>query len=201
MVGSSIEPPRAQAMVQELRAAHERALAEGGAAPPVPAIFTLRHLCHAADLGNCAIAWHLSREWAERICEEAVGQALREHSAHLPTAAKATPYTEDELIKRQIGFLDGWVGPFFRAAAGLYPSVGAGLHALVECREACKVSNAEAARRWREVAQILRRVLRASPTVRCAILTALTAGEIEKVAPPPVPSRVLARVESGMAKG
>ena len=179
-----------QAMVQELRtAAHERALM-GRAAPPVPANFTLRHLCHAADLGNCAIAWHLSREWVERICEETVGQALLEHSAHLPTAAKATPYTEDELFKRQLGFLDDWVGPFFRAAGELYPSVGARLNALDKCREACKISNAKAARRWREVAQIFRRVLRSSPAVRGAILTALTDRE---VAPPPVPCKVLAR--------
>ena len=162
-------------MVQELRtAAHERALAVGRAAAPVPAIFTLRHLCHAADLGNCAIAWHLSREWAERICEEATGQALRERFSHLPTAGKLTPYTEDELKKRQLGFLDDWVQPYFRAAAELYPSVGARLHALVECRVACKVSNAEAARRWRQVAQTLRRVLGSSPTVRGAILTALS---------------------------
>ena len=155
-------------MVQELR------IAAVGRAAPLPAIFTLRHLCHAADLGNCASRWHLSREWAERMCEEAVAQAQRELTLHLPTAAKATPYTEDELKQRQLGFLDGWVGPFFRAAAEIYPSVGARLQALVECREACYVSNAEAARRWRQVAQTLRRVLGSSPTVRGAILTALS---------------------------
>mmetsp|Transcript_58384 Transcript_58384/g.115917 ORF Transcript_58384/g.115917 Transcript_58384/m.115917 type:complete len:884 (-) Transcript_58384:598-3249(-) len=104
---------------------------------PVPINFTLKVVCHVADLGNCAISWPLSRVWAQRVCDEATAQAAREQQLGLPFG-KLTPYTEEELVARQLVFLDGWVKPLYQAAAILFPSVRERLEAIQECREACK---------------------------------------------------------------
>jgi hypothetical protein len=57
---------------------------------PLSPAYTLRILCHTADLGNCAVRWHLSRTWAERVCEEAVAQTKREVAMELASSGKAS---------------------------------------------------------------------------------------------------------------
>ena len=99
--------------------------------------FSLRVLCHVADLCNCAIRWQLSAEWARRVCAEAVNQAAREHALGFEVS-KLTPYSDDELCTRQLVFLDGWVRPLFKAAAIIYPGAKGRLGAIQECREGCK---------------------------------------------------------------
>ena len=103
----------------------------------VSAAFTLEVLCHVADLGNCAIRWDLSKAWAGRMCEEAVGQAMREQELGLPFG-RVTPYDDKDLMARQLVFLDGWVSPLFKAAAILYPCVKPRLEAIEQCRKACR---------------------------------------------------------------
>ena len=105
----------------------------------VSASFSLQVLCHVADLCNCAIRWELSKAWAVRVCEEAINQATRESGLGMHVD-KLTPYTDDELMARQLVFLDGWIRPLFKAAAILYPGAKARLPAIRECREACKAS-------------------------------------------------------------
>ena len=103
----------------------------------VPASFTLEVLCHVADLGNCAIRWDLSKVWAERMCEEAVGQAVRERELGLPFG-RVAPYNEKDLMARQLVFLDGWVAPLLKAAAIFYPCVKSRLEAVQACRQVCR---------------------------------------------------------------
>lgn len=71
------------------------------------------------------------------MCEEAISQAHQEQQLGLP-AGKLTSYTDEELMARQLVFLDAWVKPLFKAAAILYPGVKQRLNHLRECREACK---------------------------------------------------------------
>ena len=112
---------------------------------PVPVAFTLRVICHVADLGNCAINWQLSKVWALRVCDEAINQAHKEQMLGLP-CGKLTPYTDEELNARQLVFVDGWVYPLFKAAAILYPGVKERLKDIAECREACKIVTKQNAR-------------------------------------------------------
>jgi len=132
-----------QAMVKELT---QQASDQTTTVPPA---FTLRVLCHVADLGNCAISWPLSKEWAVRVCDEAINQAKREEALGLP-CGKLTPYTDEELTARQLIFVDGWIQPLFKAAAILYPGVKGRLGAINECREGCKVVTTKKASRLSE---------------------------------------------------
>ena len=120
-----------QAMVKDLALEAHKSQSETTAG------FTLKVLCHVADLGNCAIRWDLSKVWAQRVCDEATAQASREQQMGLPFG-KTTPYTDEELMARQLVFLDGWVKPLFKAAAIIYPGCKARLAAIQDCREACK---------------------------------------------------------------
>ena len=105
--------------------------------PPLPAGLTLRVLCHVADLGNCAIKWEHSKDWAARVCEEAISQAGHEQQLGLPHG-RLEPYSPEELATRQLVFLDGWVKPLLKVAAAIFPSVTSRLRAAQDCREACK---------------------------------------------------------------
>ena len=60
----------------------------------------LRTLCHLADLGNCVISWKRSREWAARMCEEAVMQTHAEQrlGLPLPKEPKLTMFSEVEIL-------------------------------------------------------------------------------------------------------
>lgn len=104
-----------------------------GASRPVRLAPWSQVICHVADLGNCAIRWPLSKMWAARVCEEAVAQAVREQTLGLPFG-RVTPYGSEDLMSRQLVFLDGWVNPLFKAAAILYPGVRGRLDAIQECR-------------------------------------------------------------------
>jgi len=129
-----------QAMVKEL------SVQASDTTSAVTVAFTMRVLCHVADLGNCAIKWELSKTWAQRVCDEAINQAHKEQTLGLP-CGKLTPYTDDELTARQLVFVDGWVRPLFKAAAILYPGVKGRLAAIRECREGCKAVTNKGARR------------------------------------------------------
>eukprot|EP00325_Prymnesiales_sp_UTEX-LB-985_P001346 CAMPEP_0174699884 /NCGR_PEP_ID=MMETSP1094-20130205/5015_1 /TAXON_ID=156173 /ORGANISM="Chrysochromulina brevifilum, Strain UTEX LB 985" /LENGTH=467 /DNA_ID=CAMNT_0015897291 /DNA_START=234 /DNA_END=1638 /DNA_ORIENTATION=+ len=118
-----------QEMVKELTQAQASDLT-------VPITFTLRVLLHVADLGNCAIRWELSKVWSRRVCDEATAQAVREQQLGLPCGKMS--YSEDELMERQLVFVDGWVRPLFKAAAILYPAIKERLTAINECRDACR---------------------------------------------------------------
>jgi hypothetical protein len=111
--------------------------ADHGASGNIPAAFTLQVMTHVADLSNCALRWELSRVWARRVCDEATNQAQKEHDLGLPVE-KLTPYSDEELMTRQLVFLDGWVRPLFNAAALLYVGARDRLPAIRECRSACK---------------------------------------------------------------
>lgn len=129
-----------QAMVKELNhAAAERIKAEQSGSPPplIPPTFSLRVICHLADLGNCCIDWHLSKEWAVRVCQEAVDQAAHERRLGM-AHGKTSQYSTDELAARQLVFLDGWVRPFLKAASALYPPAKERLAVSQQCRGACK---------------------------------------------------------------
>ena len=103
----------------------------------VPVAFTIQVLCHTADLGNCAISWPLSCEWARRVCEEATAQSQRELALGMKVD-KSTPYSDEELYTRQLVFLDVFIRPYFKAVAILYPGARNRLNAIRECREGCK---------------------------------------------------------------
>ena len=106
---------------------------------PIPPVESLKALCHIADLGNCALGWELAEQWSMRVCDESLAQAAEEHRLGLPSPmTKLAPLAREEVIARQLVFIDGWIRPLYNAAAVIFPGTRDRLRVLVENRERCK---------------------------------------------------------------
>jgi hypothetical protein len=71
------------------------------------------------------------------MCEESVAQAKLEQQRGISNPPKLTPYTEEEMMVRQLVFVDGWITPFFKAAAIIYPGAKGRLASIQECLNGC----------------------------------------------------------------
>ena len=106
---------------------------------PIPSVEALKTLVHVADLGNCALSWEYSLPWSTRVCDESLAQAREEHRLGLPSPMKQLDaLSREEVLARQLVFIDGWIRPLYTAAAVLFPGAKDRLQVLEENREKCK---------------------------------------------------------------
>jgi len=77
-------------------------------------------IVHAADIGNPAKAWHLSKKWSDNVCAEFLSQGDREKLENLPVSMNCDrdSFSQDEL---SLNFIDFIVAPFFISFAKILP--------------------------------------------------------------------------------